>query len=100
MLQRTSLLEKRKRKRVELDKLLAIAKSLVERDIKQSNKKVEGDYIDIEKLDPSRTRFIVSDELMKIFNHQAMRNLNEFVQINNEYIQVKTQEEKVKVREL
>jgi hypothetical protein len=97
MLQRTSLLEKRKKKRAELDKLLLTAKNLVERDIKQSNKKGEDDYIDLEKLDPLRTKFIVSEELKTIMNQQIMRFIQDYVQINNEYIQVKLQEEKVKV---
>jgi hypothetical protein len=39
MLQRTSLLEKRKKKRGELDKISSIVKSTIEKDIRQQNKK-------------------------------------------------------------
>ena len=66
-------MEKRKKKRGELDKLLITVKSLVERDIKCSNKKNDADYVDLDKLDPLRVRFIVSEELKEILNNQVMR---------------------------
>ncbi len=47
MLQRTSLLEKRKKKKIELDKNSQLAKSLVERDLKVQNKRAENDYLEI-----------------------------------------------------
>ncbi len=47
MLQRTSLLEKRKKKKIELDKNSSIAKTLVERDLKVQNKRAENDYLEI-----------------------------------------------------
>ncbi len=47
MLQRTSLLEKRKKKKIELDKNSQLAKTLVERDLKVQNKRAENDYLEI-----------------------------------------------------
>lgn len=66
MLQRTSLLEKRKKKKAELDKNLGIVKILVERDLKVQNKKSEDDFVDLEKLDPQTTKFVVSEELKNL----------------------------------
>ena len=46
MLQRTSLMEKRKKKKVEFDKNIDVTKKCIDRDLKQQNKKSDGDYID------------------------------------------------------
>ena len=51
MLQRTSLLEKRKKKRNDLDKHISTCRGKVEQDIKAVNKKSDADYIDLENLD-------------------------------------------------
>ena len=66
MLQRTSLLEKRKKKKAELDKNLGIVKTLVERDLKVQNKKSEDDFVDLDRLNPQTTKFVVSEELKNL----------------------------------
>jgi hypothetical protein len=66
MLQRTSLLEKRKKKKAELDKNLGIVKILVERDLKVQNKKSDDDYVEFDRLNPQTTKFVVSEELKNL----------------------------------
>lgn len=50
MLQRTSLLEKKKKKKAELTKMLDMIKTKIEMDMKASNKKSSDDYVDLESL--------------------------------------------------
>jgi hypothetical protein len=45
-------LEKRKKKKVELDKNTLLAKQITERDLKNSNKRADNDFLEIDKLDP------------------------------------------------
>ena len=66
MLQRTSLLEKRKKKKAELDKNLGIVKILVERDLKVQNKKSDDDYVEFDRLNPQTTKFVVCEELKNL----------------------------------
>lgn len=97
MLQRTSLLEKRKKKKVELDKNTVVARTLVERDLKVQNKKTENDYLEIDKLDPQTSKFAVSEDLNNLLVNFFMKNITDFVNIHNEYIVIKGNEEKAKV---
>jgi len=53
MLQRTNLLEKRKKKKVELDKISQTTRSGIERDLKMQNKKSNDDYLDLSLINPS-----------------------------------------------
>ncbi len=96
MLQRTSLMEKRKKKKVELDKNTQTAKIVFERDIKNQNKKSDNDYMEIEKLDPNASKFFVQEDMKSVIN-LIMKNVNDFVNIHNEYIVIKGNEEKAKV---
>jgi len=48
MLQRTSLLDKKKKKKLELDKVVTLAKGKIELDLRQQNKKSGDDYVDLE----------------------------------------------------
>ena len=96
MLQRTSLLEKRKKKKAEYEKLLMIIKNKVEMDLKHQNKKSDDDFIDLEKLDPIISKFFVTD-VVKNFTPKAVTFLNDYVTTNNEYINVKALEDRTKV---
>lgn len=48
MLQRTTLLEKKKKKKTELTKILDTIKNKVEMDMKAYNKKASDDFVDLE----------------------------------------------------
>ena len=60
------MLEKRKKKKAELDKNLGIVKILVERDLKVQNKKSDDDYVEFDRLNPQTTKFVVSEELKNL----------------------------------
>ena len=62
MLQRTFLLEKRKKKKNEVDRHVGIAKQKLEYDLKNQNKRSDTDFVDIISLD-STSKFSVSKEL-------------------------------------
>ena len=62
MLQRTSLMEKRKKKKAEFDKNLTITKQCIERDLKQQNKKSEEDYIDLPLINPAKAKFSIAND--------------------------------------
>lgn len=53
MLQRISLLERKKKKKADLDKLVATIKQKIELDLKQQNKKGEDDFLALETLPTS-----------------------------------------------
>ena len=63
MLQRTSLLEKRKKKKTELDKVAGTTKAGIERDLKWQNKKSQDDYIDLNLIDSRGAKFEISNEI-------------------------------------
>ena len=96
MLQRTSLLEKRKKKKAEYEKLLMIIKNKVEMDLKHQNKKSDDDFIDLEKLDPIISKFFVTDDVKNLIP-KVLILLNDYVTTNNEYINVKALEDRTKV---
>lgn len=54
--------------------------------------------MDLEKLDIKTSKFFVTEDLEKTFIPNLMKALNEYVTVNNEYISIKTLEEKTKVR--
>lgn len=97
MLQRTSLLEKRKKKKVELDKNTQLAKQITERDLKNQNKRADNDFLEIDKLDPQTSKFAVLEDLSGLLVNQIMKNVTDFVSIHNEYLIIKGNEEKAKV---
>jgi len=95
MLQRTSLLERRKRKRNDLDKHVATFRSKIDVDLKLANKKSEQDYVDLEKLsvEEAKVKFdfnVLLPELQSL--------VKEYVALNNEYVQVKAAEERLKTK--
>lgn len=53
MLQRTCLLEKKKKKKAELEKLVAMANAKIRLDLKTQNKKADDDYLDLDQIDAS-----------------------------------------------
>lgn len=57
MLQRTSLLEKKKKKKTEMTKILDLIKGKIESDFKGQNKKSAEDFIDMESFSPDNAKF-------------------------------------------
>ena len=51
--------------------------------------------VTLDQLDPSNFVFIPSDKMIEFFE-DLKRNLQKYVTINNEYIQIKLQEENLK----
>lgn len=89
MLQRTSLLDKKKKKKVELEKVVSMAKNKIEYDLKHQNKKGDDDYIDLTQIEPFNTKFILTDDLTTLLPN-LIKQLEEYVNTNNEYVNVKT----------
>lgn len=97
MLQRTSLLEKRKKKKNEFDKMLQTTRTKIELDMKQQNKKADDDFVDLNQLDARVVKFEVTDDLKNIIP-TLLKYLQEYVSVNNEYINIKGLEEKLKAK--
>lgn len=97
MLKRTTLLEKKKKKKNELDRVTQLVKTKIEFDLKNQNKKMEGDYVDLEKLDPATTVFTISDDLRQILQ-QMISDLDSYVATYNNYFTIKQFEEKRKAK--
>lgn len=109
MLKRNCLQEKKKKKKNDIDKKRLTIASLIERDLKDANsKKVQAEaallepgalpqyiMLSLDQLDPNNLVFIPSKEMVPMFNELKV-HLEEFKNINNEYIQIKLQEEKIK----
>ena len=89
-------MEKRKKKKAEFDKNIAITKLCIERDLKLQNKKSDEDYIDLPLINPATAKFVISSDIKAII-HPLFKQLGEYVAINNEYVAVKNLEEKNKV---
>ena len=96
MLQRISLLERRKKKKVDLEKAIQVTRSKLEVDLKQQNKKSEDDYLELEKIDAKNVKFSLSSDAWGMIP-VAFQQLGEYVTVNNEYVSVKGLEEKAKV---
>lgn len=96
MMQRTCLLERKKRKKQELDKLISMANAKIKVDLNKQNKKSDDDYLDLEQVDASSVKYAITEDLKELLPN-IYKVMNEFVQANNEYINIKTIEEKTKV---
>lgn len=92
MLKRTSYLDKKKKKKAELDKISQLVKTKIEFDLKQQNKKKDDDYIDMEQLSPESYTYYVSDELVNVLR-SAGNAVEQFVSTNKEYFTIKQKEE-------
>ena len=90
-------MEKRKKKKGELEKYTSLAKQITERDLKNSNKRAENDFLEIDKLDPQTSKFAISEDLSGLLINFIMRNVTDYVNIHNEYLIIKGNEEKAKV---
>lgn len=90
-------MEKRKKKKTEVDKNAQTTKGVIERDLKSQNKKADDDFIELAVIDPRKVKFVVSVELNAIIN-TLYKQLSEYVAINNEYVNVKSLEEKTKAK--
>ena len=82
------MLEKRKKKKNEYDKVVSTVRGKIESDIRLQNKKSDDDFIDLEKLEISTTKFTVQDDFKSILP-ALLKTLQEYVTINNEYINIK-----------
>eukprot|EP00347_Sterkiella_histriomuscorum_P010288 403376879 len=95
MLKRTSFLDKKKKKKAELDKILSIVKTKIEFDLKTQNKKKDQDYVDLEQLEPETFSYYISDDLAPVLK-QGISAVDQFVNTNKEYFSIKQKEEQVK----
>lgn len=105
MIKRHSLQEQKKKKKTDIDRRKQTLSTFVERDLKEMNCKritqeLDGEskevIISLDQIDPANLLFVPSRDLMGMF--VELKNvIEEFVNANNEYIQIKIQEEKVKV---
>jgi len=66
MLKRNSLLEKRKKKKADFDKVLNMAKSKIELDLKNQNKKSETDFVNLDELEVSKAKFVVAEDVRQL----------------------------------
>ena len=94
MLKRNSLQDKKKKKKNDIDKKRQTISQLIERELKESNTQV-GQIISLEQLEPGKFHLNPSQDLINLYQ-DLKKNIEEFVLINNEYIQIKLQEEKAK----
>ena len=53
-------MEKRKKKKAELDKNSGLTRMCIERDLKQQNKKSDEDYVEIPLINPACAKFVIS----------------------------------------
>lgn len=97
LLKRNALMDKRKKKKADLEKFFGMIKGKMEMDLKNQNKKSDKDFISLEDMDPTNVKYVVSNEIRPSMQH-FVKTLKEYVQINNEYVNVKNQEEKVKTK--
>lgn len=107
MLKRNCLQDKKKKRKAEIDKKRHTISQLIERDIKDQNtRKAAGEseqaipsanfqVIALDQLDPNTFVFYATKELTSLFK-DLTNSIQEFTKINNEYIQIKLQEEKMK----
>jgi len=98
MLHRTSLLEKRKKKKNDVDKHIATCRGKVEHDLKASNKKSDADYVDLNQLDADSAKVKLSTEAKETLFPELKKLVSEYVTINNEYVLVKANEDKLKTK--
>jgi hypothetical protein len=89
-------LERRKKKKIEYEKVSLTTRNGIERDLKQQNKKSQDDYLELNIIDPCQAKFVISGEIKGAIN-TTFKMLAEFVSINNEYVTIKGLEEKNKV---
>ena len=95
MLQRISLLERKKKKKADLDKLIATIKHKIELDLKQKNKKGEDDFVELHTLETRFIKFSITEDVKGLLP-QAVKMIDEYVTAHNDYVNVKGLEEKAK----
>ena len=100
MLQRNCLFEKRKKKRNEYERHVQLCKSKIEQDLKTLNKKSDVDFVvELENLAVKDAKVQLQEEFLGLLP-TLNKYLGEHVQINNEYVNIKTLEEKVKAKKM
>lgn len=97
LLKRNSLMDKKKKKKRDLDKIFSLIQGKMELDLKNLNKKSEKDFMTIDELNPSTFKFEISKEVKPLIDH-FVKTLKEYVQVNNEYNEIKCKEEKFKTK--
>ena len=114
MLRRNCLQDKKKKKKTDIDKKKSTMSNLIEREIKEQNsKKAMNDRVknctnalepghqeyitlSLDQMDPNHFVFMPSSDLTGLYDDLKV-HLEDFKNLNNEYIQIKLQEEKMKV---
>ena len=98
MLKRNSLQDKKKKKKNDIDRKRQTICQLIERELKESNGQTQGNQIinvSLDQLEPGKFMLNPSQNLIHMYK-DLKNHIEEFVQINNEYIGIKVQEEKAK----
>ncbi len=95
MLRRTFYFNKRRERKVDLDKTQSTIKQSIELNLKQSNKRGDSDLVDLSKLKENFSFNLkdIDQALISIFK----KELNEYIVVNNEYLKNKSLEEKSRV---
>ena len=66
LLKRNSLIEKKKKKKGDFDKISLLVKQKIEFDLKQQNKKSDIDYVDLDSMPPETVKFALTSELRSL----------------------------------
>jgi len=104
MLRRTHYLNKKKEKKLELDKCQQMIKLRIEQVLKQNNRKGDSDIFDLADLKPNfkfQPELICKNgesEELKLLIGNFVKELKQFIAINDLYCKAKHNEEKAKVR--
>ena len=95
MLRRTFYFNKRRERKVDLDKTQSAIKQQIELTLKQSNKRGDSDIVDLSKLKENFC-FNLKDMDQTVIS-LFKKELNEYIAVNNEYLKNKSLEEKSRV---
>ena len=91
------MLERRKKKKSDFDKISATAKNKIEVDLKHQNKKGEADYLELSELDVLTLKFHITEDAYGLVT-KMIQFLAEFLSVNNEYVYIKSLEDKIKAK--
>jgi hypothetical protein len=66
MLKRNVLMDKKKKKKAEIEKVYNMAKQKVEIDLKNQNKKSEKDFLSLEEIQPDKLKYVVPEDFLRL----------------------------------
>jgi len=97
MLKRIHLLEKKNKKKTEYERGITLLKQVIERELKVQNSKSNKDFVNLSDLLPETMVFVPSEKFKETIS-TIQKYLEEYVNINNEYVKVKQLEDKAKAK--